>query len=84
MPRPKPDFTQVAHAVFQHAINGKQHDDAAAPAREVEESQKASAGRKGGKKGGPARSEKLDSARRSEIARKAATARWTRKIKQDR
>ena len=33
-------------------------------------------GRKGGLKGGRARAEKLSSERRSEIARKAAAARW--------
>ena len=33
-------------------------------------------GRLGGKKGGPARAEKLSPKRRSEIARKAAAARW--------
>ncbi len=33
-------------------------------------------GRLGGKKGGPARAEKLSARRRSEIARKAARMRW--------
>lgn len=33
-------------------------------------------GRLGGRKGGPARAEKLSPERRSEIARKAARARW--------
>ncbi len=37
---------------------------------------KADAGRLGGLKGGKARATKLSSARRSEIARKAAQARW--------
>lgn len=35
-------------------------------------------GRKGGLKGGQARAEKLTSEQRSEIARKAAKARWSR------
>ncbi len=35
-------------------------------------------GRLGGKKGGPARAKKLSKERRSEIARKAAEARWKR------
>ena len=34
-------------------------------------------GRKGGLKGGRARAERLTTERRSEIARKAATARWS-------
>ncbi len=33
-------------------------------------------GRLGGRKGGPARAEKLSASRRSEIARKAAQTRW--------
>jgi hypothetical protein len=36
-------------------------------------------GRKGGKKGGKARAEKLSAERRSEIARQAAEKRWQRK-----
>jgi len=36
-------------------------------------------GRKGGLKGGKARAQKLTSEQRSEIARKAADARWSRK-----
>lgn len=32
-----------------------------------------------GKKGGPARAKKLTAARRSEIAKKAAAARWAKK-----
>ena len=38
-------------------------------------------GRLGGLKGGKARAEKLSPERRSEIARKAATARWGRREK---
>ncbi len=36
-------------------------------------------GKLGGKKGGPARAKKLSKKRRSEIARKAAQARWGKK-----
>jgi hypothetical protein len=35
-------------------------------------------GRRGGRKGGKVRAEKLSPAERSEIARKAAKARWSR------
>lgn len=42
------------------------------------ESQQARAGREGGVKGGKARAEQLSAARRSEIARAAARARWDR------
>jgi hypothetical protein len=38
-----------------------------------------SLGRRGGKKGGPARAAKLTKERRSEIAKKAAQARWAKK-----
>jgi hypothetical protein len=37
------------------------------------------AGKKGGKKSGAARMEKLTAEQRSELASKAATARWTQK-----
>lgn len=40
------------------------------------QSPEARAGRAGGKKGGPARAKSLSAERRSEIARKAARARW--------
>ncbi len=36
-------------------------------------------GRRGGLKGGPARKKKLSKARRIEIAKKAAAARWAKK-----
>jgi hypothetical protein len=42
------------------------------------ETQHAKAGRTGGRKGGKARAQKLSAARRSEIARSAAKARWGR------
>ena len=40
-------------------------------------------GRLGGKKGGKARAEKLTKEQRSEIARKAAKARWDKKRQQE-
>jgi hypothetical protein len=42
------------------------------------ETSQARAGRNGGLKGGNARAEKLSPARRSEIAQKAAKARWAK------
>jgi hypothetical protein len=44
----------------------------------TEESPLAQAGRQGGQKGGTARAAKLSAEERSEIARKAARARWSR------
>ena len=46
---------------------------------EPEESAKATAGRKGGLKGGTARKESLTETERSEIARNAAVLRWKKK-----
>jgi len=40
-------------------------------------------GQRGGKKGGKARAEKLTPEQRSEIARKAANARWAKKRQQE-
>lgn len=42
-----------------------------------------SLGRKGGKRGGPARAAKLTPAQRSESARRAVQARWSGKAKQE-
>jgi hypothetical protein len=54
------------------AIVGEATDE---PVRESE-SQQAQAGRVGGQKGGHARANSLSAEQRSEIARKAARARW--------
>jgi hypothetical protein len=53
-------------------------DEATAETPLEPESQQAQAGRLGGSKGGKARAQKLSAARRSEIARSAAKARWGR------
>lgn len=59
------DLNQMAYRVVQHATK---------PQREPSSAQ--ASGRKGGLKGGKARAEKLSPEERSEIARKAARARW--------
>jgi hypothetical protein len=64
-----PDFSQIAYAVVQAATD--ESDQA-----EETESPQATGGRIGGKKGGPARASKLTPEQRSEIAKKAAQARW--------
>jgi hypothetical protein len=67
------DFSQLAHRVVQATI------DATEPREQGSEEPATPAqvnGRNGGKKGGPARAAKLTSEQRSEIARKAAQARW--------
>lgn len=65
---PRKDFAQVAFDVFQQASG-----EAPAPAEPTKAQQD---GRKGGLKGGAARSAKLTPEQRSEIAKKAATSRW--------
>ncbi len=59
------DLNQMAYRVVQHATEPQEPET---PAQ--------ASGRKGGLKGGKARAEKLTPAERSEIARKAAQARW--------
>lgn len=69
--KPKPpknaDFSQLARSVVEAATN--ETDD-------PPESAAVKRGRLGGAKGGKSRAEKLTAAQRSEIARKAAAARW--------
>jgi hypothetical protein len=65
-----PDIFQLAHAIVELATDeGEQAEDTKNP-------QAVASGRLGGKKGGPARASKLTAKRRSEIAKKAAKARW--------
>ena len=63
--RPMADLNQLAARLVQRATESQ-----------PEESPAQRSGRKGGLKGGKARAEKLSSERRSEQARRAATARW--------
>lgn len=65
---PRKDFTQVAFAVMQQATGE------AEPTPEL--TGKKADSSKGGKAGGKARAEKLSPEERSEIAKKAADARW--------
>ena len=64
------DVNQVAFDTLQQAIG------AIPKARPGENKDAAALGRAGGLKGGAARSKSLTKARRSEIAKKAAQARW--------
>lgn len=71
-------LNQLAASIVEEATSGESKSDVpeeAAP--ELDKNPHAAAlGRLGGRKGGPARAIKLTAARRSEIARKAAEARW--------
>jgi len=64
---PKRDFNQTAFDTVRIATG-----EVAKPIESV----KAASGRKGGLKGGAARSKALPATKRSEIAKKAASARW--------
>lgn len=61
------DLNQMAYRVLKHATEPQEPETAAQ-----------ASGRKGGKKGGKARAQKLTAEERSDIARKAAKARWQR------
>jgi hypothetical protein len=67
------DFSQLAHRVVQATIAVTEPGE---PVPEDPQTPAQVNGRNGGKKGGPARAAKLTAAQRSEIARKAAKARW--------
>jgi hypothetical protein len=64
---PRKDFTQIAFDVVQQATGAVVRPP---------ESLKVKASRKGGIKGGASRAKTLTPKQRSEIARKAAAARW--------
>lgn len=69
---PKRDFTQVAFHVLQQSL-GEEERRAPLTGRKASSS-------KGGKIGSKARNEALSSEERSEIARKAAMARWEKTV----
>lgn len=68
---PRKDINQTAFSVVQQAIG-----EAPEPADDGKNPAAVELGRLGGKKGGKARAAKLTPEERSEIARKAAEARW--------
>lgn len=75
--KPAKDHQQIARSVLDAVA-----PDAEAKSEKPEKNPAAVAlGSLGGKKGGPARAKKLSKARRSEIAQKAAAARWKPKKK---
>lgn len=72
----KLDLNELAKQVADNAT-GEADCRPEIPSEDAEKNPKAvSSGRLGGQKGGRARAKKLSSAQRSEIARKAALARW--------
>ena len=75
------DANQLAAAIVKLSTeepNEKPEDERSAVSAYLAE-----IGRKGGKKGGPARAKKLSAKKRKEIARKAAKMRWAATTKGD-
>jgi len=68
------DPNQLAKSIVDQAT-AQQHTEEQPPVHEKNPAAVA-LGRLGGKKGGPARAQKLTTEERSAIAKKAATARW--------
>ncbi|MBI2037033.1 MAG: histone H1 [Candidatus Liptonbacteria bacterium] len=77
--RPR-DMAQLAKAIVDEATGQAPQEPEATPEPEPTPEERHAAavtlGRRGGKKGGPARAKKLTPEQRKEIARKAALARW--------
>lgn len=73
-------MAQLAKAIVDEATGQAPQEPEATPEPEPTPEERHAAavtlGRRGGKKGGPARAKKLTPEQRKEIARKAALARW--------
>lgn len=67
------DFNQLAYRIVRDSTEPTRKKP---PAAEPKQAPAQVNGRNGGLKGGKARAEKLSAGERSEIARKAARARW--------
>ncbi len=76
--RPR-DINELAAAIVAEATEEKQPESPPDNAPDEKNPHAVALGRLGGLKGGPARSKKLTKKQRSEIARKAATKRWSKK-----
>lgn len=85
MRRRKPrDLNEIAKAIVDQATAQEPpaagpEPDAEAPPKKEKDPLAVELGRRGGRKGGKARAEKLSPEDRSQIAKKAAESRWRRK-----
>ena len=70
-----PDFNELAHSIVQQAT---EEDPTTESPTNGKNPHAMALGRLGGLKGGPARAKKLSKKKRSEIASKAAIARWSK------
>ncbi|NLS95066.1 MAG: hypothetical protein GXX96_23155 [Planctomycetaceae bacterium] len=75
--RPR-DVNQRAKQIVDEATGDAPEEEEAPSVDDGKNPAAVALGRLGGKKGGPARAAKLTKARRAEIAKKAAKARWSK------
>ena len=76
--RPR-DINELAATIIEEATNEEPKGYAIDSVEDEKNPAAVALGRLGGKKGGKARAEKLTPEKRSEIAKKAAEARWQKK-----
>ncbi len=74
----KLDLNQLAKSIVDEATDQERATDEGMPEKPAKNPAAVELGRMGGLKGGKARAAKLSSKERSEIARRAAAARWQR------
>ena len=74
LPRPR-DPVQLGKLIGD-ILTGQVEDSAAVPVDDSKDQAAVSLGRRGGLKGGKARAAKMTAEQRTDIARKAAKARW--------
>ena len=72
----RPDAAEIAYRVMLEATG---QAPKMVPGDEAKNPEAVERGRKGGKKGGKKRASKMSAARRSEVARNAAQARWSKR-----
>lgn len=76
----EPDPNELAKSIVDQVTSKSEDESPPEPDKLNDKNPAAVAlGKLGGKKGGPARAKKLSKKRRSEIAKKAARARWTKR-----
>lgn len=82
-PAPKKPAAKDPQQIARSVLDAIVPDAEAKPAEPEKNPAAVALGRLGGLKGGKARAEKLTAKKRSDIAKKAAAARWSRKDRDD-
>lgn len=72
------DPVEIAHSIFDDFLSKHDPDSVTEKPPESKDPKRQAAGRKGGEKGGAARTKALSETERKEIAKKAAKARWSK------